>query len=142
MHCDELNFDFDIQEGYTLIEKNDYSKYGIDPSTLVIMIKENSLEPCTLSLNRDDEFEDEDDFLALIDLNGRNMEKLGMKVLSVDETTNNGKKMHVMKSMFRNLQFISLFFPIRNVLVCCSFEEDESGTKDAALNLISSIKEC
>ena len=79
---EEYKFSFEIPDGYKEFAKEDYPKYRLDPSTLNILVKSEGPIPHTISLNRDVEGKDEDDYVSLVLLNIENMGKMGLTVTS------------------------------------------------------------
>ena len=119
----EFRFSFEIPDEYREISKSDYEKFNIDESTLHVFVKMEGNTPRTISINRDDTFADEDDYLALIQLNASNMEKMEMKITNRSYmTTERGRRIDKISSEFKGLKFCTYFTRIGNMLIAASVE--------------------
>lgn len=62
----DYNFTFDIPDDYKEIAKSDYYPYALDESTLHVFIKKVGEGIRTISINRDANFKDEDEYYVVI----------------------------------------------------------------------------
>lgn len=140
----EYKFSFEVPDEYKEISKNDYEKYHIDPSTLHVFVKMDGNTPRTISINRDDTFADEDDYLALIQLNATNMEKMEMKITNRSfMTTENKRRIDKISSSFKGLKFCTYFTRIGNMLIAASVEveADRDEHEVELYSIFASIRE-
>ena len=139
----EYGFTFEVPDEYREIERKDYPRFHIDPTTLHIFVKFEGDTPHTISINRDDNFEDEADYLSLIELNIHNMEKMEMKVKDRMDYKGPLGRVDVVYSEFKGLKFVTYFTGIHKMMIASSMEIDRPGDpNEKELHaLFSSLKE-
>lgn len=123
----KYGFSFVVPDDYNEIPKEKYREYNIDSSTLHVFVKLKDGEPYTISLNRDDSAENEQEYLELVDCNAKNMETLGMKIDERAFKTDGRARVDTFYSSFRGLRFATRFTVIRGIMVACSVEIKEKG---------------
>ena len=139
----EYKFSFEIPDGYEEICRDDYPKYRFDPSTLNILVKSEGPIPHTVSLNRDVEVKDEDDYVSLVLLNIENMGKMGLIVTSHLHHTSNNRRIDIIYSRIKLIRYVTYMTTIRNMVVACSTEIKEiNDENDQTIEkMFDSIKE-
>ena len=139
----EYNFCFEIPDGYKEFAKEDYPRYRFDPSTLNILVKSEGPIPHTISLNRDVEVKDEDDYVSLVLLNIENMGKMGLTVTSHLHHINNNRRIDIIYSQIKLIKYVTYMTTIRNMTVACSTEIKEINDESDQIieKMFDSIKE-
>ena len=140
----EYNFSFEIPDGFEEIAREDYSKYHInDGSTLNIFIKFDGDKPHTISLNRDEEANDEKEYMDLVLLNLQNMEKIGLHVTEHLHQTMNNRRVDIVYSHFKRIKYVTYFTVIRKMMVACSAEIQEINDENDQIleKMFESIEE-
>ena len=140
---EEYNFSFEIPDGYKEFAKEDYPKYRFDPSTLNILVKSEGVIPHTISLNRDVEAKDEDDYVSLVLLNIENMGKMGLIVTSHLHHISNNRRIDIIYSHIKLIKYVTYMTTIRNMTVACSTEIKEINDENDQIieKMFDSIKE-
>ena len=141
---EEYKFSFEIPDGYEEICRDDYRKYHIDEvSTLNIFINYQDSIPRTISLNRDDEVKDEDDYVSLVLLNIENMGKMGLTVTSHLHHISNNRRIDIIYSHIKLIRYVTYMTTIRNMTVACSTEIKEINDENDQIieKMFDSIKE-
>lgn len=139
----EYKFKFVIPDEYQEIGKDKYQEYGIDDSTLHVFVKMVNSLPHTISINRDDTVEDENDYLSLINLNTENMTLMGMKVGNTMTKYINNRRIDIVASSYKGLKFVTYFTVIHKMMIASSVEIDEKDSEDekTLAALFASIEE-
>lgn len=139
----EYKFKFIIPDEYQEIGKDKYQEYGIDDSTLHVFVKIVNSLPHTISINRDDTVEDENDYLSLINLNTENMTLMGMKVGNTMTKYINNRRIDIVTSSYKGLKFATYFTVIHKMMIASSVEIDEKDSEDekTLAALFASIEE-
>lgn len=139
----EYKFKFVIPDEYQEIGKDKYQEYGIDDSTLHVFVKMVNSLPHTISINRDDTVEDENDYLSLINLNTENMTLMGMKVGNTMTKYINNRRIDIVTSSYKGLKFVTYFTVIHKMMIASSVEIDEKDSEDekTLAALFASIEE-
>ena len=140
----EYEFSFEIPDGYEEICRDDYHKYHIDEvSTLNILAKSEGPIPHTISLNRDVEVKDEDDYVSLVLLNIENMGKMGLTVTSHLHHISNNRRIDIIYSRIKLIRYVTYMTTIRNMVVACSTEIKEINDENDQIieKMFDSIKE-
>ena len=140
---EEYKFSFEIPDGYKEFAKEDYPKYRFDPSTLNILVKSEGPIPHTISLNRDVEVKDEDDYVSLVLLNIENMGKMGLAVTSHLHHISNNRRIDIIYSHIKLIRYVTYMTTIRNMTVACSTEIKEINDENDRIieKMFDSIKE-
>ena len=140
---EEYKFSFEIPDGYKEFTKEDYPKYRFDPSTLNILVKSEGPIPHTISLNRDVEVKDEDDYISLVLLNIENLGKMGLTVVSHLHHKSNNRRIDIVYSFIKNIKYVTYFTTIRNMMVACSTEIKSINDENDQIieKMFDSIKE-
>ena len=140
---EEYKFSFEIPDGYKEFAKEDYPKYRFDPSTLNILVKSEGVIPHTISLNRDVEAKDEDDYVSLVLLNIENMGKMGLIVTSHLHHISNNRRIDIIYSHIKLIRYVTYMTTIRNMTVACSTEIKEINDENDQIieKMFDSIKE-
>ncbi len=139
----EYKFSFEIPDGYKEFAKEDYPRYRFDPSTLNILVKSEGPIPHTISLNRDVEVKDEDDYVSLVLLNIENMGKMGLTVTSHLHHISNNRRIDIIYSQIKLIKYVTYMTTIRNMVVACSTEIKEINDENDQIieKMFDSIKE-
>ena len=127
---EEYGFSFVVPDDYREIPKEKYGEYNIDSSTLHVFVKVKDNEPYTISLNRDDSVENEQEYSELLYCNAKNMETIGMKIEERTFKTDGRARVDTFYSRFRGLRFATRFTVIRGIMVACSVEIKEKGDEN------------
>lgn len=138
---EEYKFSIDVPVDYKEISKEDYEEYNIDESTLNVFVKMDGMIPKTISINRDSNFSNLEEYHNLINLNILNMKNLGMNI--EDESfieSLNGRRIDRIISSFRGLIFCTYFTSIRDMMIAASIELAEDD-EEALRHIFSSIEE-
>ena len=140
---EEYKFSFEIPDGYKEFVKEDYPKYRIDPSTLNILVKSEDPIPHTISLNRDVEVKDEDDYVSLVLLNIENVGQMGLTVTSHLHHIGNNRRIYIIYSHIILIRYVTYMTTIRNIVVACSTEIKEINDENDQIieKMFDSIKE-
>ena len=140
---EEYKFSFEIPDGYKEFAKEDYPKYRLDPSTLNILVKSEGPIPHSISLNRDVEVKDEDDYVSLVLLNIENMGKMGLIVTSHLHHISNNRRIDIIYSHIKLIKYVTYMTTIRNMTVACSTEIKEINDENDQIieKMFDSIKE-
>ena len=77
---EEYKFSIDVPVDYKEISKEDYEEYNIDESTLNVFIKMDGMIPKTISINRDSNFSNLEEYHNLINLNILNKDDNGNRL--------------------------------------------------------------
>lgn len=125
VYNEKYHFSFEIPDDFEEIAHEDYPRYHIDPTTLNIFIKYENDIPHTISLNRDDDVKDEKNYMDLVLLNLKNMEKMGMTVTDHIHQTLNSRRVDIVYSSFKRLKFVTYFTVVRQMMIACSVEIKE-----------------
>ena len=126
VYNNELKFSFEIPDDFVEIAKEDYKKYHIDESTLNIFIKnDGNANIHTISINRDDSVENEDDYIELVWLNIKNMERMSMKVTQHLHHYKDSRRVDIIYSNFKTLKYVTYFTTINDIMIACSIEIKE-----------------
>ncbi|MBR5997355.1 MAG: hypothetical protein IK028_04985 [Bacilli bacterium] len=135
----ELKFGFEIPDDFEEIEKKDYKKYHIHEGTLNIFIKFDGVIPHTISINRDDKAESEEEYNKLVWLNIENMEKIGMRVTQHLHHYKDGRRVDIIYSHFKKLKYVTYFTTINGTMIACSIEIKEIN--DAEDKIVAALFE-
>ena len=140
---EEYKFSFETPDGYKEFVREDYPKYRFDPSTLNILVKSEGPIPHTISLNRDVEVKDEDDYVSLVLLNIENMGKMGLIVTSHLHHISNNRRIDIIYSHIKLIRYVTYMTTIRNMTVACSTEIKEINDENDQIieKMFDSIKE-
>ena len=138
----ELKFGFEIPDDFEEIEQKDYEKYHIHPGTLNIFVKFDDEGAHTISINEDDKADNEDEYMELVWLNIKNMEKSGMRVTQHLHHYKDNRRVDILYSHFKTLKYVTYFTTINGTMIACSIEIKEiNDAEDKILAaLFESIK--
>ena len=127
----EYKFSFIIPDEYHEIPKGDYLYYHIDSSTLHVFTKMDDLGiPQTISINRDEEANNEEEYLKLVDLNLENLAKIGMLVEEHIHHRNKRARIDIVYCSFRGLKFVTYFTTIHRIVIASSINIKEINDED------------
>ena len=122
---DKLKFSFEIPDDFKEIAKEDYKKYHIDPTTLNIFLKFDDNGPHTISINEDDKVNNEQEYIDLVWLNIKNMDKAGMRVTQHLHHYKDKRRVDILYSRYKGLKYVTYFTTVNNTLIACSIEIKE-----------------
>lgn len=126
VYNNELKFGFEIPDDFVEIAKEDYKKYHIDESTLNIFIRDDGRANIhTISINRDDSVENEEDYIQLVWLNIKNMERMDMTVTQHLHHYKDNRRVDILYSNFKTLKYVTYFTTINGIMIACSIEIKE-----------------
>ena len=140
---EQYKFSFIIPDDYKELNRNDYFKYHIHGNTLHVFIKSDDPLPRTISINRDTNVKDENDYLKLVSLNIENLEKMGMHVTNHIHQNSGRARVDIVYTNFKTIHFVTYFTVIHNVMIASSIEINEINDEhDQVLaSLFDSIEE-
>lgn len=137
-------FSFIVPDDFTEISHDEYERYHIDTdATLHVFVKYFDGGVHSISINRDANVKDEEDFVGLVNLNLENLEKVGMHIKEHIHHYNKRARIDTVYSIFKGLKFVTYFTVIHQMMIASSIEIEEINDEyDQILSaLFESIEE-